>query len=137
MENALLNVDLAGDQGEAINAIFRAAHTIKGSAGLFSLDHIVAFTHVVESLLDKVRDGSVTLNDEMVVLLLSCCDYLSGMIDALAAGRHDQDPDTAPEGEMLQQQLRRHMDGEAAPSIASGLAVHAEPGVERIITDCP
>jgi two-component system chemotaxis sensor kinase CheA len=132
MENALLNVDLAGDQGEAINAIFRAAHTIKGSAGLFSLDHIVAFTHVVESLLDKVRDGSVTLNDEMVVLLLSCCDYLSGMIDALAAGRHDQDPDTAPEGEMLQQQLRRHMDGEAAPSIASGLAVHAEPGVERI-----
>ncbi|SDH59327.1 MULTISPECIES: chemotaxis protein CheA [unclassified Duganella] len=133
MENALLNVDLAGDQGEAINAIFRAAHTIKGSAGLFSLDHIVAFTHVVESLLDKVRDGSVTLNDEMVVLLLSCCDYLSGMIDALAAGQHEQDPDTAPEGEMLQQQLRRHMDGEA-PAAPAHLAVHAEPSVERIDT---
>ncbi|MYM36940.1 chemotaxis protein CheA [Duganella sp. FT50W] len=127
MENALLNVDLAGDQGEAINAIFRAAHTIKGSAGLFSLDHIVAFTHVVESLLDKVRDGSVTLNDEMVVLLLSCCDYLSGMIDALAAGRHEQDPDTAPEGEMLQQQLRRHMDGAAAPAAA---AAPTKPGAE-------
>ncbi|NYE63993.1 two-component system chemotaxis sensor kinase CheA [Duganella sp. 1224] len=133
MENALLNVDLAGDQGEAINAIFRAAHTIKGSAGLFSLDHIVAFTHVVESLLDKVRDGSVTLNDEMVVLLLSCCDYLSGMINALAAGRHEQDPDTAPEGEMLQQQLRRHMDGDAAAGAAAApLAVQADPGVERI-----
>lgn len=130
MENALLNVDLAGDQGEAINAIFRAAHTIKGSAGLFSLDHIVAFTHTVESLLDKVRDGSVTLNDEMVVLLLSCCDYLSGMMNGLAAGQHEQDPDTAPEGEMLQQQLRRHMDGEAAPSAVP--VVHAEPGVERI-----
>ncbi|WP_343733029.1 chemotaxis protein CheA [Duganella sp.] len=135
MENALLNVDLAGDQSEAINAIFRAAHTIKGSAGLFSLDHIVAFTHVVESLLDKVRDGSITLNDEMVVLLLSCCDYLSGMMNGLAAGQHEQDPDTAPEGEMLQQQLRRHMDGEAAPAnpaAAAALAVHAEPGVERI-----
>ncbi|TFW22550.1 chemotaxis protein CheA [Duganella callida] len=134
MENALLNVDLAGDQGEAINAIFRAAHTIKGSAGLFSLDHIVAFTHVVESLLDKVRDGSVTLSDEMVVLLLSCCDYLSGMIDALAAGRHEQDPDTAPEGEMLQEQLRRHMEGEAgaAAPAASSLAVHTEPQLERI-----
>jgi two-component system chemotaxis sensor kinase CheA len=136
MENALLNVDLAGDQSEAINAIFRAAHTIKGSAGLFSLDHIVAFTHVVESLLDKVRDGSVTLNDEMVVLLLSCCDYLSGMMDALAAGRVEQDPDTAPEGEMLQQQLRRHMDGDTAPQIPAALAVHAEaPGVERIDKD--
>jgi two-component system chemotaxis sensor kinase CheA len=134
MENALLNVDLAGDQGEAINAIFRAAHTIKGSAGLFSLDHIVAFTHVVESLLDKVRDGSVTLNDEMVVLLLSCCDYLSGTIDGLAAGRHEQDPDTAPEGEMLQQQLRRHMDGEPAATAmpASDLMLQAEAGVERI-----
>src|SRR5574343_1935796 len=92
MENALLNVDLAGDQSEAINAIFRAAHTIKGSAGLFSLDHIVAFTHVVESLLDGVRDGTVALNDEMIVLLLSCCDYLSGMTDALAAGRMEADP---------------------------------------------
>jgi two-component system chemotaxis sensor kinase CheA len=134
MENALLNVDLAGDQSEAINAIFRAAHTIKGSAGLFSLDHIVAFTHVVESLLDKVRDGSVTLNDEMVVLLLSCCDYLSGMMNGLAAGQHEQDPDTAPEGEMLQQQLLRHMDGEATGSTAAAahLAVHAEPSVERI-----
>jgi len=132
MENALLNVDLAGDQGEAINAIFRAAHTIKGSAGLFSLDHIVAFTHVVESLLDKVRDGSVTLNDEMVVLLLSCCDYLSGMMNGLAAGQHEQDPDTAPEGEMLQQQLRRHMDGEAAPAAVPVLHAVAEPSVERI-----
>jgi len=135
MENALLNVDLAGDQGEAINAIFRAAHTIKGSAGLFGLDHIVGFTHVVESLLDKVRDGSVSLNDEMVVLLLSCCDYLSAMMDALAAGRTEQDPDTAPEGEMLQQQLRRHMAGEApeaAAAAGAALAVHAEPGVERI-----
>jgi len=135
MENALLNVDLAGDQSEAINAIFRAAHTIKGSSGLFSLDHIVAFTHVVESLLDKVRDGSITLNDEMVVLLLSCCDYLSGMVDGLAAGRLEQDPDTAPEGEMLQQQLRRHMDGEAAAAAAAIPALHAEPSVERIDKD--
>ncbi|GJI96581.1 chemotaxis protein CheA [Duganella caerulea] len=138
MENALLNVDIAGEQGEAINAIFRAAHTIKGSAGLFSLDHIVAFTHVVESLLDEVRDGRVTLNDEMIVLLLSCCDYLSGMTDALAAGQLEADPDTAPEGEMLLQQLRRHMAGgsaeHAAPADAP-LAVHAEPGVERIDKD--
>ena len=139
MENALLNVDIAGDQGEAINAIFRAAHTIKGSAGLFSLDHIVAFTHVVESLLDEVRDGRVVLNDEMIVLLLSCCDYLSGMTDALAAGQLEADPDTAPEGEMLLHQLRGHMSGghgAAAPSStatsAQSLTVRPEPGVERI-----
>ncbi|WP_348698941.1 chemotaxis protein CheA [Duganella fentianensis] len=133
MENALLNVDLAGDQSEAINAIFRAAHTIKGSAGLFSLDHIVAFTHVVESLLDGVRDGTVALNDEMIVLLLSCCDYLSELTDALAAGRMEADPDMAPQGEMLLAQLRRHMDGETADGAAeAALVLPAEPDVERI-----
>ena len=137
MENALLNVDLAGDQSEAIGAIFRAAHTIKGSAGLFSLDHIVAFTHVVESLLDEVRDCRVTLNDGMIVLLLSCCDYLSGMIDGLAAGQLEADPDTAAEGEMLLQQLRRHMEcdsGGAAETAAAITAVAgvAEPTLERI-----
>ncbi len=136
MENALLNVDLAGDQSEAIGAIFRAAHTIKGSAGLFSLDHIVAFTHVVESLLDEVRDCRVTLNDGMIVLLLSCCDYLSGMIDGLAAGQLDADPDTAAEGEMLLQQLRRHMEcepaGEAEAPAVNAVAGMAEPAVERI-----
>ena len=134
MENALLNIDLAGDQSEAINAIFRAAHTIKGSAGLFSLDHIVAFTHVVESLLDAVRDGRVVLNDEMITLLLSCCDYLTGMTDGLAAGRYEADPDTAADGEMLLQQLRRHMGMDAAVTgdHAGALAVQPEPGVERM-----
>jgi len=132
MENALLNVDLAGDQSEAINAIFRAAHTIKGSAGLFSLDHIVAFTHVVESLLDGVRDGTVSLNDEMIVLLLSCCDYLSELTDALAAGRLEADPDMAPQGEMLLAQLRRHMEGGAEESSEAALVLPPEPGVERI-----
>lgn len=134
MENALLNIDLAGDQSEAINAIFRAAHTIKGSAGLFSLDHIVAFTHVVESLLDAVRDGRVVLNDEMITLLLSCCDYLTGMTDGLAAGRYDADPDTAADGDMLVQQLRRHMgmEAEVPGDHAGALAVQPEPGVERM-----
>jgi len=134
MENALLNIDLAGDQSEAINAIFRAAHTIKGSAGLFSLDHIVAFTHVVESLLDAVRDGRLVLNDEMITLLLSCCDYLTGMTDGLAAGRYDADPDTAADGEMLLQQLRRHMgmESEAPDAHAGALAVQPEPDVERM-----
>ncbi|MBA5608324.1 chemotaxis protein CheA [Duganella sp. FT3S] len=139
MENALLNVDLAGDQGEAINAIFRAAHTIKGSAGLFSLDHIVAFTHVVESLLDEVRDGRVVLTDEMIVLLLSCCDFLSGMTEALAAGQLEADPDSAPEGEALVAQLKRHMDaashGDGTPPPAEAQAAPlatVEPAVERI-----
>ena len=71
MENALLAVEQAAEKDELVNAIFRAAHTIKGSSGLFRLDHIVAFTHVVESVLDQVRAGKLVIADELVVLLLS------------------------------------------------------------------
>ncbi|HNO89391.1 MAG TPA: Hpt domain-containing protein, partial [Rhodocyclaceae bacterium] len=51
MEEALLEMEHGTDDPDTLNAIFRAAHTIKGSAGLFGLDDIVAFTHDVESLL--------------------------------------------------------------------------------------
>ncbi|MDR7048140.1 two-component system chemotaxis sensor kinase CheA [Duganella sp. 3397] len=137
MEHALLNIDLAQDldgQGEAINAIFRAAHTIKGSAGLFSLDHMVAFTHVVESLLDAVRDARVVIDDDMVTLLLACCDHLSGMTDGLAAGRYEADPDTAPEGERLLLQLRRRMGvvDEPAQSLAVQPQSDLNPDLERM-----
>ena len=145
MENALLNIDPgvdAGDQGEAVAAIFRAAHTIKGSAGLFGLDHIVGFTHVVESLLDAVRAGHLAFDDAMIALLLSCCDHLSGMTDALAAGQLEADADMAAEGEMLLQQLRRYLGqeptaGSSASNDGTGsdggaLAVRPDDDVERI-----
>uniref|UniRef100_UPI00397EBBC7 Hpt domain-containing protein n=1 Tax=Salmonella sp. s54234 TaxID=3159663 RepID=UPI00397EBBC7 len=58
MEDALTQrADVLDD--EAVHAAFRAAHTIKGSAGLFGLDDIVAFTHHLEGLLDAMRDGRV------------------------------------------------------------------------------
>ena len=135
MENALLNAEQAGGSDEAVHAIFRAAHTIKGSAGLFSLDHIVAFTHVVESLLDEVRDGKLALTDELIVLLLSCCDHLSGMITALEAGQTEADADMLAEGQPLIEQLRVQMGQPANGGHEAGagaLVADAHPGVERM-----
>ncbi|MRV75304.1 chemotaxis protein CheA [Duganella sp. FT92W] len=136
MENALLNAEQAGGH-ESVHAIFRAAHTIKGSAGLFGLDHIVAFTHVVESLLDDVRDGKLAMTDELIVLLLSCCDHLSGMINAIDAGQTEPDPDMQAAGAPLLVQLRAYM-GESeqtshgAQSASALVAEPEHPGVERI-----
>jgi two-component system chemotaxis sensor kinase CheA len=90
MESALLAVEQAGQKEEMINAIFRAAHTIKGSAGLFGLDHVVAFTHVVESVLDQVRAGRLAIAERLVGLLLACRDHIGALIDAVA-----QDPGPA------------------------------------------
>jgi len=84
MENALLGVEQTEEKDELVNAIFRAAHTIKGSSGLFSLDHIVTFTHVVESVLDRVRVGKLKIADQLVVLLLACCDHMGLLIDGVA-----------------------------------------------------
>ncbi|MBV5298229.1 MAG: Hpt domain-containing protein, partial [Rhodoferax sp.] len=114
METALLAVEGAQEKGEMINAVFRAAHTIKGSSGLFSLDHIVAFTHVVESLLDRVRAGKIDLSDKLVVLLLACCDHMGALVEGVAAGEHAGSPELLQQGEPLVAQLRTYLDAPKA-----------------------
>jgi two-component system chemotaxis sensor kinase CheA len=89
MEDALQSIDLdAGStvDEDIVNAIFRAAHTIKGTAGLFGLDHIVEFTHVAESVLDCVRDGELALSKDLVLLFLECRDHIGDMIELVADG---------------------------------------------------
>ena len=130
MENALLaveSVEAAEEKDEMVNAIFRAAHTIKGSSGLFSLDHIVAFTHVVESVLDQVRAGKLSIADQLVVLLLSCCDHIGALVEAVAAGSTAPDADLQQQGEPLLTQLSQYL---AAPKALSSML--AEPEVDPI-----
>ena len=110
METALLAVEGADDKSEMINAIFRAAHTIKGSAGLFSLDHVVAFTHVVENVLDKVRAGKIALADKLVVLLLACGDHIGALVDSVAAGEQTGNAELTAQGEPLVVMLRAYLD---------------------------
>ena len=68
MDAALLDMERSGPESESINAVFRAAHTIKGSAGLFGLDLIVGFTHVMESVLVRVRQSELSMNGELLSL---------------------------------------------------------------------
>lgn len=86
MEAALLAIEAHGVEPDRINALFRAAHTIKGSAGLFGLDPIVSFTHLVESLLVDVRSGELALEPELAGLMFNCADHLGSLIDCLEAG---------------------------------------------------
>jgi len=80
MESSLLELDCANPDGETINAIFRAAHSIKGSSSTFGFGAVAEFTHVLETLLDQVRVGSRRLTPEIVDLLLRSVDCLSGML---------------------------------------------------------
>ncbi|WP_262488333.1 Hpt domain-containing protein [Iodobacter fluviatilis] len=62
MESALLIIEAGSVSQDEVASLFRAAHTIKGSAGLFALDLIVDFTHSMESLLDLVRNEEVNID---------------------------------------------------------------------------
>src|SRR3954464_93388 len=101
MEAALLRVAGEADPRESVNAIFRAAHTIKGSSGLFGLDAVVAFTHVVESVLDEGRDGSVALDDALIQLMLASGDYIGRLVDGVERGETLPDPTSEPKGAAL------------------------------------
>jgi len=123
MENALLAVgrDGAADE-DGINAIFRAAHTIKGSAGMFGIDPVVDFTHVAESVLDKVRDGAIAIDDALVTLLLACCDHIGTLVDAVDAGTLDGDTRLAAAGAPLVDALQAYLDGPRAQAPAAAIA---------------
>lgn len=81
METALLRMDDGEKDIETINEIFRAAHTIKGSAGMFGLNEIVAFTHMVENVLDIARDGGLDISDDFLSVLLSCRDHIAQLVN--------------------------------------------------------
>ena len=79
MESGLLTLEASADR-EAINTIFRAAHSIKGGAATFGFTEISGFTHAVETLLDQMRDGSRPATSEAVQLLLQAVDVMREMI---------------------------------------------------------
>lgn len=79
MEEVLL--DLEGEpDSESINTIFRAAHSIKGGSSTFHFQEIADFTHLLETLLDEIRDGKRQINKEIVDLLLKSVDEIRQMI---------------------------------------------------------
>ncbi|HZX33042.1 MAG TPA: chemotaxis protein CheA [Rhodocyclaceae bacterium] len=113
MEEALLRIEQMPDDADTINAIFRAAHTIKGSAGLFGLDHMVEFTHVAESVLDKVRSLELAINSELVVLFLAVCDHLGILINHVSNGQAPGE-DIHLTSASLMEKLRVYLDHEAS-----------------------
>jgi two-component system, chemotaxis family, sensor kinase CheA len=79
MEDTLLVLEQDSDE-ETLNTIFRAAHTIKGSAGLFGLDYIVEFTHVVENVLDDMRNCLIPTSSELITVLMRSKDFIASLI---------------------------------------------------------
>lgn len=86
MEQRLINLDEGCTDSEELNAIFRCAHSIKGGAGAFGFDNITRFTHVLENLLDSMREGKIIASKEAIDLLLKSGDVLKKLVDAVKSG---------------------------------------------------
>jgi two-component system, chemotaxis family, sensor kinase CheA len=116
MEQSLLQLENEPGDEDAIGAVFRAAHTIKGSAGLFGLAPIVGFTHIVEDVLDRLREGSVTVDAALIALLLKCGDHMLELIEAVDHHDGALQPATLERGEVLREALSAYQPLQAAPA---------------------
>jgi two-component system chemotaxis sensor kinase CheA len=86
MESELLEMVFDADNPERINTVFRAAHSIKGGAATFGFTEIADTTHVMETLMDCVRDGTMKATRALVDLLLGAVDCVTDMLAAAKAG---------------------------------------------------
>lgn len=121
MESGLLSLDIGDVDPEVINTIFRAAHSIKGGSGTFGFTVVAEYTHVMETLLDEMRDGRRQVTKPAVDVLLGSVDCLREMLTSIQAGEEVNAESVATH----QAALELELNGEAG-----GGSHHAAPAHE-------
>ncbi|WP_039056670.1 chemotaxis protein CheA [Enterobacter sp. Bisph1] len=118
MEQHLLDLVPEAPDSEQLNAIFRAAHSIKGGAGTFGFTILQETTHLMENLLDEARRGEMQLNTDIINLFLETKDIMQEQLDAY---KSSQEPDAASFEYICNalRQLALEAKGEVVPA-ASG-----------------
>jgi two-component system chemotaxis sensor kinase CheA len=125
----LLELERDPHDRELLDEVFRAAHTLKGSSGLFDLPQLTRLMHAAEDLLDAVRAGRLELTGEMADDLLSAFDLIRRWLEQLE--RTDALPaDATSDGARLSARLRAPLGGEPAPARVPLPRVGAEPAVD-------
>ncbi len=112
METCLLRLDVNSPDLEDLNAIFRAAHSIKGGAGTFGFTDMTEMTHMLESLLDKLRKGELEVRSEMIDAFLKAGDVIKAQL-AGHRGEGQADPIVAA---AVCEELKRLSDETQAPT---------------------
>ena len=118
MESGLLNLQSGETDADTINTIFRAAHSIKGGSGTFGFSALAKFTHVLETLLNEMRDGRRAVTPDAVNLLLESVDALREMLTAVRG----KDDINAVRIAAVQERLERMLGKPAAADPAAGPA---------------
>lgn len=106
---------------DTVHAVFRAAHSVKGGAGIFGFETLVEFAHVFETVLDALRHGGLSANEDVLSVLLTASDILSDLVAMARSG------ETVPAGydSECRTALNRLIDGGDAAGAAGGEATGA------------
>ena len=80
LESLLLELENRPDDETTLNGIFRAAHTIKGAAGMVECAAVESFAHVVENVLDRLRNHEIAVSTKLAALMLGCTDHLRVLV---------------------------------------------------------
>ena len=86
LETGLLALQAGEGDGETVNAVFRAVHSVKGGAGAFGLDELVRFAHVFETTLDSVRSDRLAPSANVLKVMLRAADVLTDLVRAARDG---------------------------------------------------
>ena len=127
MEQLLLGLDIEAPDSEHLNAIFRAAHSIKGGAATFGFVALTDTTHLLENLLDRARHNEIRLRKEMIDAFLETKDVLQEQLSAYRAGGEPEPEMVARICAVLQQLAQEESGGTAAPTVAAAPAVVVAP----------
>lgn len=125
MEHLLLDLNTADPDAEELNSIFRAAHSIKGGSGIFGFDALGSVTHIMESLLDNVRQGKLAITSSMVDLFLSSVDVLKSILESYKTGTEIDWPSANKICERLEA-VTRHQEAAVEDEI-EGFGFFTEP----------
>ena len=134
METLLLDLDIENPDSEQLNAIFRAAHSIKGSAGTFGFTDLAETTHILENLLDRIRKRELGLRADMVDAFLECGDLLRGMLEG-HQGRGGVTPEAIEAACARLRQLSSDQPVAAKPVPAVELSLPAVLDAIPVVTD--
>jgi len=136
MEQALVSLEAQPADEEALGIIFRQAHTLKGNAASLGLASLGRFAHVLEDLLDRVRERTVPVSRRLVTLLLQSLDALRAMVPAAVSGKDTMTPAQAALLRKLEAKARgRTRDSdeepvEAAPPVSAPAREPARAGAD-------
>lgn len=122
MESGLLNLDMGDVDVEEINTIFRAAHSIKGGSGTFGFTAVSDFTHIMETLLDEMRDGRRSVTQSAVNVLLSSVDCLREMLTAIQDDQELNESRIAELTKTLEQELNGGATSDASATTTEPIA---------------